>query len=177
MAKDAIKLSLNVLMIHFILIVIFSSIVLPFNPTNAQVDAELAGLEFYEAGDNGLPSDEESGICMHGATQEQCEDAGCQWSNGYCLNSIQTQGNVDLTVFDVFTQLFNIAEWIGKVVVFISKLFLFEIFLTFYLGELIGDAHPIWTTLLGLILVVFNVYVLYVIWGFVSNWRGQKTDD
>lgn len=170
--QDIYKIAVGVVMIHLMLLFIFEGFALTTNnPSNSVVLGSLGNI----TSDAGSVSNQidDIGLCLEGtATQDECEERGCVWDNGQCYNAIEDRSGVDFGFFDVILSILKIPLYLAKFLVFIGSIVFFEIAVSFKLMPLI--ALPILRWFVTLVLWAYNIVVIYFLWAFISNWRGQR---
>lgn len=169
--QDIYKIAVSVIMIHLMLLFIFEGFAFTSNnpddsivigaydliPTSWGIDSQMA----------------EIGLCLEGtATQTECEAKGCVWDSGQCFNALEDRTGVDFGFFDVILSILKIPLYLGKFLLFLGSLVFFELILSFKLMPLItNSAIRMFVTLT---LWVYNSILIYFLWSFISNWRGQR---
>lgn len=171
--KDIYRIAVSVVLIHLILLVIFEGFALTsVQGMNNTIVLDSLNNVFSDAeGVSGQISD--IGLCLEGtATQTECESYGCVWSDGQCFNAIEDRTGVDFGFFDVILSIIKIPVYLGKFLLFLGSLVFFELLLSFKLMPLITNQAL--RFLVSVSLWTYQMVVLYYVWAFISNWRGQK---
>lgn len=170
--EDIYKIAVSVVMIHLILIIIFEGFALTSNNPGDSVVLE----RFNDIiGDSASVSNQISdvGLCVEGTTTEaECEARGCVWDSGQCFNAIEDRGGVDFSFYDVILSIIKIPLYLGKVIMFLGSIVFFELILSIKLMPLITIV-PL-RFLLTILLWGYNILIIYYLWAFISNWRGQR---
>lgn len=170
--EDMYKTAVSVLMIHLILLFVFEAFMFTSpNPSDAIV---MTSLNNIMGESNNVSNQIESvGLCLEGtATQTECELRGCVWDNGQCFNSVENRQGINFGFFDVILSILKIPIYLGKFIIFLGSVVFFELILSFKLMPLIHLA-PL-RYLVTLILWGYNALLVYYMWAFISNWRGQR---
>lgn len=118
---------------------------------------------------------DQSGIIMEGVTSEtQCSEFQGKWDSDadVCRSAITSNGNSDFTVFNPFFYIFGFIDILTKIVKLIGVVMFFELYLLFKLTPMIN--HFILAGFVSTILIAFQCYILYYVWAFVSDYRGQQ---
>lgn len=170
--EDIYKIVVSVVMIHIMLLFVFEGFAFASNNPNDTIVLSM----FDDAViDSGAVNEQiaDAGLCLEGtATEKECEDRGCIWDNGQCFNAITESSGIDFEFYDVILSVVQIVRYLGKFILFLGSLVFFEFVLSFRLMPLIP-----WTPLqfiITLTLWMFNSILIYYLWAFVSNWRGQR---
>lgn len=169
--QDIYKVAVSVVLIHLMIIVITTGAELGFNPADNVVQAKLTEIVSQSQGvSNQIPK---AGICLSGtATKSECESYGCVWNNGQCFNNLEKNTGADFGFFDVVLSILKIPIYLGKFILFIGSVLFYEIIISFKILPLISDSTG--QFLVGVLLWGYQMVVIYYIWAFISNWRGQK---
>lgn len=170
--QDIYKIAVSVVMIHLVLIFIFEAFTFTSNNPSDSIVIEKFNNMVTESGsvNNQIAS---AGLCLSGtATQGECEAKGCVWDSGQCFNAMENRVGVNYNFFDVILSIVKIPLYLGKFLLFLGSIVFFEILISFKLLPLITNFAI--RFLVGVILWVYNIVLIYYLWAFISNWRGQR---
>ena len=169
--KDIYKIAVSVVLIHLMLLFVFEGFLMAGQTDNSIVNNALDNVFKDAGGVSGQISD--IGLCLEGtATQSECEANGCVWDNNQCFNAIEDRTGVDFGFFDVLLSIMKIPIYLGKIILFLGSIVFFELILSFKLMPLITVGAL--RFLVSVSLWTFQMVVLYYLWAFISNWRGQR---
>lgn len=171
--EDIFKVTVSVVMIHVMLLFIYEGFAFTTNNPDDTIVWQQWQSTTGTAGqvENQIAS---AGLCLEGtATQAECELNGCVWDSGQCFNALEDRTGVDFGFFDVVLSILKIPVFLGKLILFLGSLVFFEILLSFKLMPLITNLAI--QFIITITLWVFNITLIYYIWAFISNWRGQNT--
>lgn len=170
--QDIYKVAISVVMIHLVLIFVFEGFLVNGNDVS---DTIILSQLSSAIDDAGAVSDQISdvGLCLEGtATQQECEANGCTWDSGQCFNAIEDRTGVDFGFFDVILSIIKIPLYLGKFLLFLGSVVFFDLILSFKLMPLMTNV--VLRFLVSVILWAFGILKIYLIWAFISNWRGQR---
>lgn len=170
--EDIYKIAITVMMIHLMLIFIFEAFALTSNNPGDTIALSMFNSAVGDAG--GVDSQiSDLGLCLEGtATESECEARGCVWDEGRCYNALEDNSGIDFGFYDVILSILKIPLYLGKLILFLGTLVFFELILSFKLMPLIP-----WTPLrfiVSMTLWIYNVYLIYYVWAFISDYRGQQ---
>lgn len=170
--QDIYKVAISVVMIHIMLIFIFEGFA--FTSSNPDDSIVLGALDNVIGDAGGVSSQISSaGLCLEGtATQSECEAKGCVWDSGQCFNALEDRTGVDFGFFDVILSILKIPLYLGKFILFLGSLVFFELELSFKIMPLLTNS--VLRFIITLTLWVYNAVLIYYLWAFISNWRGQR---
>lgn len=171
--QDIIKIAVTVLLINLMLAIAMEMIAITSNPSDEVVEDRLESV-FAKWGVYSSQIDK-AGLVINGVdTEEQCSELNGIWDSKTlkCKSDIGNEGDVDFSFFDIFAVLLKIPLYIWKIIKFIALVVFFEIAVSYKLSPLISN----WVILsfVNLILWCYQAYVLYYVYGFVTNFRGQQ---
>ena len=169
--QDIYKIAVSVVMIHLVLIFIFEAFTFTSNNPSDSIVIEKFNNMVTESGsvNNQIAS---AGLCLsETATQGECEAKGCVW---IVVNALMRWkiGSVLIITFYVLLSIVKIPLYLGKFLLFLGSIVFFEILISFKLLPLITNFAI--RFLVGVILWVYNIVLIYYLWAFISNWRGQR---
>lgn len=169
--QDIYKIAVSVIMIHLMIIFVYEGFAFSSNnPDDSIVNDALNNLIGTSDVSNQIAT---TGLCLQGtATQEECVAKGCVWDSGQCFNAIEDKSGVDFGFFDVLLSIMKIPLYLGKFLLLLGSVVFFELILSFTLMPLISV--PILQFFITITLWVYNMMLIYFIWAFISNWRGQR---
>lgn len=170
--QDIFKIAVSVIMIHLMLIFIFEGFAIGTNNPN---DSVVINSWNWAVGSSGGVSSQisDAGLCLKGtASQSQCEANGCIWDSGQCYNALEDRTGVDFGFFDVILSILKIPLYLGKFILFLGSVVFFEIIMSFKIAPLITNFAL--SFFISITLWVYNGVLIYYLWAFISNWRGQR---
>lgn len=170
--QDVYKIAISVIMIHIMLLFVFEAFAFTSNNPDDGIVYTNFNVVVGDAG--GVDSQIDSvGLCLEGtATQSECEAKGCVWDSGQCFNALEKRSGVDFGFFDVILSILKIPLYLGKFILFLGSLVFFELILSFKLMPLLTNSAL--RFIVTMTLWVYNAVLIYYLWAFISNWRGQR---
>jgi hypothetical protein len=170
--QDIFKIAVSVIMIHIMLMFVFEGFILAGQGVDDTI--VLSKLEnTFGSADVVESQIAKPGLVPKGVTSEsECNNFGGNWVNGQCLDDLQKSVGVDFTFFDIILGVLKVAKMMGNFILFLGSVVFFSLILSFKLMPLIP-----WTPVQFLITVAlwsYQALIIYYIWAFVSNWRGQR---
>lgn len=175
MADDMYKIAVNVIMIHLIVIFLFEGFTIAGNnPSDSIVLEKLSALT--EESNNVSDQIPTIGLCLEGtATQTECEARGCRWDSGVCYNAVEDRTGVDYGFFDVILSVIKIPIYLGKFLLVLGSVVFYELIISYKMQSLLpGGEYFVVRWLITIALWCYNLFVIYYLWAFISNWRGQR---
>lgn len=171
--QDIFKVAVTVLLINLMLAVAMESLAVTSNPSDDVVEAQLNSM--FEKWGVYSGQIDKAGLVINGVnTETQCNELNGVWDSKSlkCKSDVGNEGDVDFSFFDIFGVLLKIPLYIWKVIKFIALVVFFEIAVSYKLSPLINNS--IILGFVNLILWSYQAYVLYYVYGFVTNFRGQQ---
>lgn len=172
--QDIFKIAVGVITIHLILMFIFEGFALAGQGLSdtivlSKLDDVIVGTSVIDA------QIEPVGLVPQGVTsQEECESYGGVWANSQCLDNIQKNTGVDFDFFDVLLGIVKVASIMANFIKFLGSVVFFSLILSFRIMPLIP--YPAIRFLVTVGLWGFQGILLYYVWAFISNWRGQRLE-
>lgn len=170
--NDIIKIAISVMMINLLVFVMFEVATLNVNSSESEINDSLNRISnTIDSNENQI---ERSGIVMEGIdSKTECDASGGVWSDSECLSDISSSGSFDFSWYDIFFSVFKVVTYIWKVIKLIGMIVLMEIIILVRLVPMVSNGMV--RALLSLLLLVYQAYVLYYVYAFISNFRGQQS--